>query len=77
MFVEYLHSVNRAGSLCLCGNYSEGKGFFIRKVPWEQEKRERRIPAVDLALKGFEGWVEAVLVEMEEGNRGKVRSERL
>lgn len=46
-------------------------------MPWEQEKRERRIPAVDLALKGFEGWVEAVLVEMEEGNRGKVRSERL
>lgn len=37
------------------------------------EKRKQGILAVDLALKGLEGWVEAGLVEME-GNRGKMQS---
>lgn len=35
-------------------------------------KRERRISAVDLALIGLEGWVEAGLVEVGEGKRGEV-----
>ena len=35
-------------------------------------KRERRISAVDLALIGLEGCVEAELVEMEKGKRGEV-----
>lgn len=37
------------------------------------EKRKQKILAVDLALKGLEGWVEAGLVEMED-NRGEVQS---
>lgn len=38
----------------------------------EAEKR-RRIPAVDLALKGLEEWREAALVETKEGSSGKVQ----
>lgn len=29
---------------------------------------------MDLTLKGLEGWVEAGLVEVKKGNRGKVES---
>lgn len=36
------------------------------------EKRKQRILAVDLALKGLKGWVEAGLVELED-SRGRVQ----
>lgn len=37
------------------------------------EKGKQRILAVDLALKGLEGWAEAGLAELED-NRGKMQS---
>lgn len=51
----------------------KGKGYLFGKCHGSGEE-ERRIPAVDLVLKGLEGWLEAGLVEMEEGKRGKLQS---
>lgn len=65
--------VNKTGSLCLHGNYSEGKDYLVGKC----HGAEKRIPAVDLALKCLEGWLEAALVEMEKSYRGKVQSGRV
>lgn len=48
----------------------KGKDYLVGKC----HGVERRIPAVDLALKGLEGWVEAALVESYggKGQNGRV-----
>lgn len=50
----------------------KGKDYLVGKC----HGAEKRIPAVDLALKGLEGWLEAALVEMKS-YRGKVQSGRV